>query len=1566
MASIRAKTKTKEPFRPLRVGRRLFFEQLEFRCMMTIDTELWYFQDDVRSHAADLWLSSYHTDLAEGEETAGILLRNDKIVWPHEQISDSNRSHPDPINPTTVVNGTIRGYHRDDADGYVEFQWTVPEGFEVIEAQGILDTLGATSATFGKGIHAFYPGRGVHIEVNGQRIHTFVCNVGGQYGDYWAENGPYQRLYVTPIVAITPIRGVLRARISSDAWTVVDVHQLEMLVTLRPVVSDDPPAENNSEDPQQPQPGIEEPSTPPQKDPGQSVAALKLSDVWELARREAMVSAAVDRIFGSASISSPLDELLELTIDAIVSSEEFRAADAFPLLENLSASHSTAELSNALGRFSISTSVFAAAAEQVALNGNPEVEFSTSLGKAMLEGLIADSQQQPAPLDFSDGLSPEELLITLAAPIVASGCFYPRLYLDMGAAAFSSYPNRLEGLTTKPPVEQHWVSFAESGVSHLRQSGWMPMTTADLGVDLDAEGRYAHWSGGSVQFFKRESNGRLEILFGITGTDQLRDVAGWIAPDVHYLGLESALEALTAFVNLAQPACVYGTGHSLGGTMLQTYLARLNSPDDDRFRAVTFGSPGASLHDSVPDDRIAHIVSAHDVVGAAGRNTLPASIELAGLLGSPPVAAITNIVSAARDAWRANNGSQEAAEQALFEAVTAFTTAFPSSSAHQQQVERLIRELLFQPAGGRDQIGHFAYTGPTIIINSDAALNNLEEHSIARYVHSLACLDQAGQAVLLRDSSELADTTYVTAFPECHPAQEPGGTGGNQSGGSSGNPAGGVDLQQLLNDELFARTYVVRAVSEALGRAFIASQQALADQPPPMVFIPGLQLPDGMKQIPGWDELVDELATAVELRLSDETVPTTLLEGVASRLESFAVSAGNEPGTINAEAVVQFATSLSRSLMSQFVTPTIREEIGELLDFIPSDFVAEQLTVALTQVVDEALYQVATTVLSPLAQPLGNAIAGIANAVAATTAYQALNSVFQASNPALLVAAAVSAIAFGDDAPDSDIEALFRSITLTGEPISSILLTAFNFITYVDARRDAAKARRLAESTARDKTVTQYIMAAIPAIYADDARMSRLVWTAQADLREAEHEHRGDRQHHLALDAMGVLRDQILDRQVAFPLLSVVPFSYGGEDGIEIGRNIMVGVVLGAGSQAMTRLTGRSPEQLFAALEGRAYQHNPDDYAKLMSLQKVMLDARLFVSPHLVKGAGDNLLRLPSTVHTAVSASGHDHEVATIYDGSYDTAAIGSVNCAGRGGCGVHLETVHEFVVPAHVMAITAAVQVHSYATGSYIRDHAGSINLYYSTDGGMVWQAVPNAGRGYSQGDGDTETQLADVITLDLHGVTHIKLIVSASGNASGGEGNAGADFEIRELAVFGEMSASDLNAVAVALHTDPLVACEGFDDRETASLTNDAAIDALLSEVSASAEGEDLRWSDTQIEDPLLDDLAASSVARTYNLTPSSEGLESQLFQLLLTPLDKPALVIRERLSATITSNLVRFKSVNGIEFPQVVVRVVELTDEAADITERDSGGKVKTRSKVFGYEIVNLDVVSNCEAE
>jgi hypothetical protein len=116
-------------------------------------------------------------------------------------------------------------------------------------------------------------------------------------------------------------------------------------------------------------------------------------------------------------------------------------------------------------------------------------------------------------------------------------------------------------------------------------------------------------------------NGQTVLVVAIRGTDDTHD---WIADvtdiDSEYAALKPLAAALEAYA--AAGGRVLLTGHSMGGAMDQIFMAQhLN---DDRYRAVTFGSPGAlplpGTFSVGPDARITNYAVGDDPFVFLGEN----------------------------------------------------------------------------------------------------------------------------------------------------------------------------------------------------------------------------------------------------------------------------------------------------------------------------------------------------------------------------------------------------------------------------------------------------------------------------------------------------------------------------------------------------------------------------------------------------------------------------------------------------------------------------------------------------------------------------------------------------------------------------------------------------------------------------------------------------------------------------------------------------------------------------------------------------------------------------------
>ncbi len=224
-----------------------------------------------------------------------------------------------------------------------------------------------------------------------------------------------------------------------------------------------------------------------------------------------------------------------------------------------------------------------------------------------------------------------------------------------------------------------------------------------------------------------------------------------------------------------------------------------------------------------------------------------------------------------------------------------------------------------------------------------------------------------------------------------------------------------------------------------------------------------------------------------------------------------------------------------------------------------------------------------------------------------------------------------------------------------------------------------------------------------------------------------------------------------------------------------VGRSVIASYPFAETVELM--LVDGNPELDFPALLGT-------EILSTMFQRGIQAPADNFVS---VPTAGDtanvDLIRLPTTVHK------HSGGVSpnSVYDDSDETAYTASTHCPGSGGCGVEIISTHLFPGPRDVSEVSVKATAHSYATGKYIRDHKGSLTVEYLTGNGE-WLPVPGLQRSYSGGDGDSRVSISTTVKeLALTGVRGLRVIARGFGNASGGEGNAGADVSISNLSAVG-----------------------------------------------------------------------------------------------------------------------------------------------------------------------------------
>ena len=199
---------------------------------------------------------------------------------------------------------------------------------------------------------------------------------------------------------------------------------------------------------------------------------------------------------------------------------------------------------------------------------------------------------------------------------------------DIEVAEFSGLP---EFAVVK---EQHrFIDNAKLAVLAYRDhkagahtNDWWPLHSIQLGLDTfwSSDGTdYSFVNGvytaenailaANAHVYFGQVDGKNTLAISFRGTDSVGDVADWPDFQTHYDRFEPLISAVNQYISDNAVEHVLVTGHSLGGSMAQMYMAEHAS--DNRFQAVTFGSPGAE--GDLWDPRITNFAHAHDAVPLA-------------------------------------------------------------------------------------------------------------------------------------------------------------------------------------------------------------------------------------------------------------------------------------------------------------------------------------------------------------------------------------------------------------------------------------------------------------------------------------------------------------------------------------------------------------------------------------------------------------------------------------------------------------------------------------------------------------------------------------------------------------------------------------------------------------------------------------------------------------------------------------------------------------------------------------------------------------------------------------
>lgn len=159
---------------------------------------------------------------------------------------------------------------------------------------------------------------------------------------------------------------------------------------------------------------------------------------------------------------------------------------------------------------------------------------------------------------------------------------------------------------------------------------WHSLSAIELGMRPDyavssltytmRDGHYSATFQNTVLGSTANANISVGIVSGVKtlsiafrGTDQLGDVEDWGGFKAHYDKFQPLIEALDKYVEENSIAQVLVSGHSLGGAMVQEFMAQAQH-SGSKYRALTIGSPGGNTPIPGDDNRIINLSHTGDPV----------------------------------------------------------------------------------------------------------------------------------------------------------------------------------------------------------------------------------------------------------------------------------------------------------------------------------------------------------------------------------------------------------------------------------------------------------------------------------------------------------------------------------------------------------------------------------------------------------------------------------------------------------------------------------------------------------------------------------------------------------------------------------------------------------------------------------------------------------------------------------------------------------------------------------------------------------------------------------------
>lgn len=184
------------------------------------------------------------------------------------------------------------------------------------------------------------------------------------------------------------------------------------------------------------------------------------------------------------------------------------------------------------------------------------------------------------------------------------------LYAEMILLAIDAYSSS----ATTFDVGRNWHTLSAI------ELGMLPTLTGQEPLYTMVDGSYSAIVSSSVFKANADALVSVGVVSGVEtlsiafrGTDQPRDVSDWGGFKAHYAKYKPLIDAIDRYVDENGIAQVLVSGHSLGGAMVQEFMAEA-SHSGSKYRALTIGSPGGNSSIAGNDYRIINLSHTDDLV----------------------------------------------------------------------------------------------------------------------------------------------------------------------------------------------------------------------------------------------------------------------------------------------------------------------------------------------------------------------------------------------------------------------------------------------------------------------------------------------------------------------------------------------------------------------------------------------------------------------------------------------------------------------------------------------------------------------------------------------------------------------------------------------------------------------------------------------------------------------------------------------------------------------------------------------------------------------------------------